>query len=550
MQLYTNATIYPLDEPGHCASALLVEGGKVVATGERCELRDRAGGRAEEVDCQGRVILPGLVDGHVHAMNYAEAMADVDLRDVGSLNEAVATMAEFAATLPEGRWVTGGQWNANNWRDDDGHRRVPDRELLDRLIPDRPVAVWSLDLHTLWLNGAALAAVGIDRDTPDPRGGMIVRDSGGEPTGVLREDAATLAERMIPRVPLEARVSAMKAAQQRWLSQGLVGLHDFDGESSRDVWAHLVSRGEMAMRVVKFLRLDEWEWATEHGWKTGQRITDRYVMGGLKLFSDGALGSHTCHMSEPFVGTTDYGLPIASRRVLTEQVQAALMAGVSVAIHAIGDRANHDVLSAIAAARESLPAGHPARGLVHRIEHAQFLDDRDLDTFARLGVTASMQPRHAISDIPLLGALGPNDHLLSYPWKDIRQAGIPLIFGSDGPVEPTDPFPAIYAAMTRTDITGQGEPFQPENTISAWEALTAFTRGPAYDFHSPSHTGMLTPASNADFIAVDTDPFRAAGGNGFTGEYESRQALMEHALAVRDTSVEMTVVGGEVSFSR
>ena len=211
VQLYTNATVYPLDKPGHRASALLVEGGKVVATGETPALRDRAGAKVEEVDCQGRVILPGLVDGHVHAMNYAEAMADVDLRDAGSLNEAVTIMAEFAATLPEGRWVTGGQWNANNWRDNSGNRQVPDRELLDRLIPDRPVAVWSLDLHTLWLNGAALAAVGIDRDTPDPRGGMIMRDSGGEPTGVLREDAATLAERKIPRVPLEARVSAMKA---------------------------------------------------------------------------------------------------------------------------------------------------------------------------------------------------------------------------------------------------------------------------------------------------------------------------------------------------
>lgn len=575
MRLFAHARVRSLETPETVADAVLVDdAGRIAGIGSTEEMRELASsagvradgtanaGRLEEIDCAGGVLLPGLVDAHAHALSAANTLSEIDLRAVRSLTAAVDTIRAHAQTLPEGEWITGGRWDSNTWLDSDGRRGLqPDRELLDAAVPDRPVALWSIDYHTLWLNGAALAAVGIDDSTPNPRGGEIVRDASGKATGILREDAATIAERRIPPMPIAARVESMRRAQRRWLAEGLTGVHDIDGTVSREAWEGLIAADELRMRVVKYLRLDEWEWAKETGWRTGGAVDarGRFVRGGLKLFSDGALGSQTSYMTDPFPSPggedhlPNYGLPIATEDVLVEQIEEAVACGVSTAIHAIGDRANHHVLAALARTQQATEAARARFGapMRHRIEHAQFVRPEDVARFRELGVVASMQPRHCISDLHLLASLQPDPRLAAYAWKDLIAAGAHLAFGSDAPVEPTNPFAGIYAAMTRAHIDGDpATTFQPERRIPAIEALRAHTTGAAYAAGLEAQTGRLAPGFDADLIVVDVDPLESAGGSGVTGEYASEAALFEHAVAVRDTQVHMAVVGGEVEFAR
>lgn len=564
------------------AEAVLVRDGRVVAVGPTRELRDRAGAApVDEVDLEGRIVLPGFVDAHLHAVSTASTISEVDIRQVRSLRAAVDTVAAHAATLPPGEWVTGGRWDSNTWDMGRGGSYQPDRGLLDEAVPDRPVALWSIDYHTLWLNGAALEAVGIHDDTPNPVGGEIVRDGSGRATGILREDAATIAERAMPALSLDQRAQNMRMAQRKWLAEGLTGVHDIDGAASQEAWDALRANDGLLMRVVKYLRLDELEWARAVGWRTGDQVGRRrtsptgmpepalswddpardgwFVRGGLKLFSDGALGSQTSYMTDPFPTRPgedhlpNYGLPIAGEDLLVEQITEALQAGISLAVHAIGDRANHHVLRAFsrtrAASREA--EARYDRPLRHRIEHAQFVRPEEVRLFAQMGIVASMQPRHCISDLHLLDSLRPDPRLAAYAWKDLLAAGAPVAFGSDGPVEPTDPFAAIYAAMTRADFGGDpSTTFEPGRRIPAWDAIAAHTSGAAYAAGLEGTVGTLAPGMAADLIAVDVDPLRADGGSGVTGEYASEEALFEHAEAVRDATVHLTAVAGEVAFAR
>lgn len=526
--LLANARVHGLHGPE--ADAILLDGGVVVDTGTVRELRDRAGGHVAELDCGGATVLPGLVDSHLHALATATALTEVDLRGTRSLDDATRRIADHAHTLAPGAWVTGGRWDANRWSD----VREPNRVLLDALVPDRPVAVWSIDFHTLWVNGAALAAVGIDGDTPDPRGGRIVRDADGQPTGVLREDAATLVERRIPPPAIEARADMLRSAQQRWHAEGLTGVHDFDGTTSREAWEALLADGTLTMRVVKYLRLDEWDWAKTTGWRSGTRAGERFVRGGLKLFSDGSLGSRTCHMTHAFLddGAPNFGLPIASTEVLVEQITDALAHDVAVAIHAIGDQANRSVITAL-----ERTLGTARTPLRHRIEHTQFLQADDVPRLAALGVVAAMQPTHCTSDLPLLGHVDP-DGLLGYPWSSLLDAGVPLAFGSDAPVESTNPWHAIASAMTRAT---DGDPYQPEQRLTAREALLAHTVGSAFAAGLEGRAGTLAPGMDADLVVVDVDPFQPT---------PSEQALREVAASIHDTTVACTVVAGDIVHTR
>ena len=581
-RLFANGRVHAMTARGPAQQAVLTRDGRVVATGDVRDLRELAGtGPLDEVDLEGRTVLPGFIDAHLHAISTANTIAEVDLRQVRSLRAAVDTVAAHAASLGPGEWVTGGRWDSNTWDMGRGDSYQPDRAALDAAVPDRPVALWSVDYHTLWLNGAALEAVGIDDRTPNPVGGEIVRDGAGRATGILREDAATIAERRMPALSLDQRAQNLLTAQRRWLAEGLTGVHDIDGAPSQETWDALRADDGLLLRVVKYLRLDELDWARSVGWRTGDQLgrtrtagtaeaevalpwdspeaDDWFVRGGLKLFSDGALGSQTSFMTDPFPARPgedhlpNYGLPIAGEDLLVEQMEEALSAGIALAVHAIGDRANHHVLSAFARTRDSARVAERtfARPLRHRIEHAQFVRPEEVELFASLGIVASMQPRHCISDLHLLESLRPDPRLAAYAWRDLAAAGAAVAFGSDGPVEPTDPFAGIYAAMTRAHIDGDPTTvFQPERRIPAWDAIAAHTSGAAHAAGLENRVGTLAPGMAADLIAIDVDPFVADGGSGFTGEYDSEAALFEHALAVRDATVHLTAVGGDVAFAR
>ncbi|WP_350270313.1 amidohydrolase [Brevibacterium sp. CBA3109] len=597
--------------------SILVDGEKIVAVGTRAELLDiaaaessttaalaSAGGigattvipglEIEEIDCAGQVILPGLVDAHMHSVHYADSLTDLDLSNVRSLAEAVAAIRERAGQTPFGEWVVGSGWDINKWDDP----RYPDRELLDQAVPDNPVAMWSVDLHTLWTNAHGLEIAGIDDLTADPFGGEFVRDDEGSLTGLVREDATDLVARFIPEPTREEQVERLDRTQKLFLSQGLTGIHDFDSIASTLGWYDLREADRQHIRVMKYLRSPEVPWAIETGWHTGDG-DDWLRRGGLKLFSDGALGSHTCHMSSPFpepsahdepaaseepaaLGETseqesytypgtvpedalssepadaNYGITQMSEDDLFENARWATEAGISVAIHAIGDQANHHVLNVVERLRQTTKEAEERfeRPLRHRVEHAQFIQPADVARFAELDIIASMQPRHCISDLHLLHLIDESAQLAAYAWPDLLSAGAHVAFGSDGPVEPANPFAAIYAAMTRASISGDAATsFQPRRRLSAVEAIRQHTQGPAFAAGLEDRRGYLAPGMDADFIVVDTDPCAAEGLNdgllnhdGLLG-YESEAALFAHAEAIRDTTVALTVVGGQVKYT-
>ncbi|WP_219922076.1 amidohydrolase [Brevibacterium oceani] len=607
----------PTPDPGTSDTppdAILVDGETIVAVGTRAELLDiaaaessttaalaSAGGvgatavipglEIDEIDCGGQVILPGFVDGHMHSIAYADSLTDLDLSQTKSLAEAVAAIRERADGLPVGTWVVGSGWDLNKWDDP----RYPDRELLDQVVPDHPVAMWSVDLHTLWTNGHGLEIAGIDDLTIDPFGGEFVRDEQGVLTGLVREDATELVARYIPEPGRDEQIERLDRTQKLFLSQGLTGIHDFDGIASTLGWADLRAADRQHIRVTKYLRGNEVPWAIETGWHTGDG-DDWLRRGGLKLFSDGALGSHTSHMSSPFpeqesfdeeaagaessdsdpgtytypgrvpAGTlstepaeANYGIAQMSEDDLFDNARWATEAGISVAIHAIGDQANHHVLNVFERLRETTLAAEERYGrpLRHRVEHAQFIQPADVSRFAELDVIASMQPRHCISDLHLLHLIDESAQLAAYAWPDLLKTGAQVVFGSDGPVEPANPFAAIYAAMTRADISGDASTsFQPRRRLTAVDAIRLHTQGPAYASGLEDRRGYLAPGMDADFILVDTDPCVAEGLNaeaavgdsdGLLG-YDSEEALFAHAEAIRDTCVALTVVGGEIKY--
>ena len=522
-KLYLNAHFHTLDPAKPQAEALLVEGEQISAVGSVQELRALARPGVREIDLENLTVIPGLTDAHIHSAGFARDMTTVDLRAARSLEEALAAVSLHAAGLPEDAWVFGGRWDSNTW----SVPVQPTRHDLDTICPDRPVALPSIDGHTVWANSLALAAVGIGRHTTDPVGGQIVRDAHGEPTGILRE-SASYPLRDLMNSPLSGRLDdQLVAAQRHLLSLGLTTIHDIDGEDCREAYLQLKEAGRLQLRVHKSIPMVALEQAIAEGRKTGQG--DRWFSTGpVKVFTDGALGSHSCHMSQPFPGEgQNYGIEVTPYKRLEELVTRADRAGIAVACHAIGDQANHLVLDAY----QQLPRDGSSSGLRHRIEHTQHLQRADVARLAALNVVASMQPTHCTSDIPLADSLLGDRQLASYAWHSLLDAGAVVAFGSDAPVEDPNPFHGIHAALTRQDSQGlPPEGWQAAERLDLDQVLHAYIAAPAYAAGEEQWKGRLSPGMLADFIALDTDIFSAAPEQ------------------IRTTAVRTTVVGGETRY--
>ncbi|QDP97895.1 amidohydrolase [Microlunatus elymi] len=519
VRVFRNARIYTGDPSRPVATALAVEGERLVGVGDEAAVRESVGDAVELIDLDGACVLPGLDDAHIHTASLARDLSAVDLRGAASLREALDRIVAFLPRLPDGVWLSGGSWDFNRW----DVPVQPDRRALDSVCPDRPAVLSSIDGHTLWLNTAALRAAGIDARTPDPVGGEIVRDETGEPTGILREAGrlglGELANASDPRDLTEL----LADAQQLLLGVGLTSVHDIDGEDARAAYLRLRDAGRLAIRVHKAIPVTALELAIEQGRRTGDG-DDWVRTGPVKIFSDGALGSHTCHLTDPFPDGS-HGIEVTPYEELLRLVRLANGAGIAVATHAIGDRAAHLVLDAYA----DVAGEHRLR---NRVEHAQHLQPADITRMAGLGVIASMQPTHCTSDIDLVDRLLGDRPIVSYAWRSVLDAQAGLAFGSDAPVEDPNPFLGIYAAVTRCrpDGTPRGG-WQPERRISVAEATNAFTLGAAYAAGEERDKGALTVGRLADFIAIDTDPYQCA------------------AEQLPGTKVITTVVGGEIRWS-
>lgn len=512
-RLYVNATFHTQWDECPRATALLARGERIIAVGTPEDIRGQATGALETIDLGGATVIPGLTDAHIHTANYARESAALDLRGASSLDDALKRIRAHASMLPAEAWIFGGRWDFNTWN----VPVQPDRAALDSVTGSHPAALPSIDGHTVWANSAALAIVGIDATTPDPVGGEIIRTPDGHPTGILREAAhAPLSDIMHGDAAGDLE-SQLASAQERLLAAGLTGVHDFDGEECRTAYEALRARGDLRLRVHKSVPATSLDRAIDDGRATGDG--DAWLRTGpVKLFSDGALGSHSSHMGSPFPGEDgNTGVEVTPYRDLLALVRRAAGAGIAVATHAIGDRANRLVLDAyqdlvrhpLGASATRPGAATSADGaLRHRIEHTQHLRPEDVARVPRLGVVPSMQPTHCTTDITLASTLLADRDLASYAWRSLIDAGAIPAFGSDAPVELPDPLHGIHAAVTRQ--RPDGEPaggWQPGERTTVAEAIAGFTTGAAYASGEEAIKGRLHPGMLADFTALGADPY-------------------------------------------
>jgi predicted amidohydrolase YtcJ len=525
-----NATIITQDPQQPTAEALAIANGTIVASGSSDEMLALASSATRVVDLQRSTVIPGLVDAHVHWQMYSESLLQVDLFEVPSREEAVERVAAAAAVAGPGEWILGRGWIQDVWPD----RGFPNAAHLDALVPAHPVFLGAKSGHAAWVNSAALRRAGVNRRTPDPPGGVIQRDAAGEPTGLLLETAIELVLSVIPARSVERLSDAMEAAQARVWRMGLTGLHDFDNPSALVAMQVLRERGHLGLRFVKNINQGWIEHAIASGLRWG--FGDAWIrMGGLKLFADGALGPRTAAMIDPYEGEPDNrGIMVLDQETMTELVSRASLAGLPATIHAIGDRAVHEVLNVYETVR-GLEREHriPREQRRHRIEHVQVIHPDDRGRLAELGIIASMQPIHATGDWELVERYWGKRGRWAYHFRLQAEQGVPLAFGSDAPVESIDPIAGIHAAVTRRRADGSPGPdgFYPDARMSVAQALAAYTIGPAYAAGLEHTLGRLMPGYLADLVVLDRDPHQ-----------EAPDALL-------DTQVLATMVGGEWRYS-
>jgi len=507
MVLY-NGIIRTQQEAQPCVSALAVRGSRVAALGADEDIRALLAPKGEAIDLEGRLVIPGLTDAHVHLSHYASLLHEVDLAQSHSAQQAAQQVAERARQLPAGEWVRGRGWSQERWQD----RAFPTAAVLDSLIPHHPVYLVAQSGHAAWVNSLALQLAHVDSQTPDPPGGRIARDAAGNPSGVLFESAMELVSRVMPEPSPEQIAEEVKAAIARAHRSGLTGVHDFDGALAFRAYQMLRERGELTLRIVKNIPLDLLDHAIALGlrWGFGD---DLLRIGGVKMFADGALGPRTAWMIEPYVGEPEnYGICTLDPEEMREHVSRASVAGLPAAIHAIGDRAVHHVLNVYEAVRaEEALRGVPPERMRHRIEHVQLIHPQDAPRLGQLGVIASMQPNHALSDMEMAERYWGDRCDFAYNWRLQIDAGAMLALGSDAPIEPIEPLPNIQAAVTRRRPDGAPGPLgwrsglEGRGRLSVEEAVRSFTLGPAYAAGMEHRLGRLAPGYLADLVVLERD---------------------------------------------
>ncbi|MEL7447006.1 MAG: amidohydrolase [Pseudomonadota bacterium] len=458
------------------------------------------------VDGDGKVMLPGLIDAHVHVMGIGFGALTLDLSDTESLEDALAKIKQFAEDNPGRPWILGRGWNQEKW----GLGRFPTAAELDAVVSDRPVWLQRVDGHASWANSLAMETAGVTAANTDPSGGRIIRKPGSrEPEGVFVDAAESLINTVVPAPRPEDRDLALAKAQEILFGYGITSVADMGvGIEDWQTFRRAGDRGSLKLRIMAYASsVEQMELIAGPG-PTPWLYDDRLRMGGIKLYLDGALGSRGATLKEPYADEPDtHGLPLLSPAQLRNLMSRAALDNFQTAIHAIGDAANAEVLAAIKELSDTYTGDRR-----WRIEHAQIVDPMEIPDFGENGIIASMQPLHQTSDRLMAEArLGPDRLGGAYAWRSVLQAGGRLAFGSDAPVEPADVFAGIAVAISRTDENG--EPFGgwlPGETVSREDALRAFTSDAAYAGFADGRFGRLVEGERADFILVDRDPMLAS----------------------------------------
>ncbi|MCP4358203.1 MAG: amidohydrolase [Chloroflexi bacterium] len=530
----TNGRIHTMNPAQPTATAVAIRHNRILAVGNDDEMKTLLGNGGEWIDCHGRGLIPGLVDAHVHFQWFSLGLQQVNLDGTKSLDEALSRIqqqiAEYGTRNTEHgtrntehgtRNTEHGTRNTNGWLRGRGWRTAdwpthafPTAADLDKVVPHMPAYLPDKSGHAAWVNSRALKIAGIDAATPDPPGGQIQRDADGNPTGILFEDALDLVGRHIPKPTPVQIADAMKAAQQVCWQAGLTGIHDFDGRDCFLALQMLKEQGELGLRFLKNVPVYRLEHALGVGLRSG--FGDDWLrIGGIKIFADGALGPRTAAMLSPYEGEpNNTGIVVTDKEEMIEKARAASAAGFSVTIHAIGDRANHDVLDVYEAVRAQEQRHNPQSAirnpqLRHRIEHVQILHPDDLNRLGQLNVIASMQPTHATSDMEMAEAHWGDRAQYSYAWRTMLDSGALLVFGSDAPIEKIDPLPGIHAAVTRRRANGEpgADGWYPSQKLTMQETVHAFTMAAALTGGTQAQLGSIVPGKLADITLTSRDLF-------------------------------------------
>ena len=525
-----DARVWTVDRSKPEAQAVALAGDRILAVGSNAEIEALRGPRTRVVPAGGRFLMPGFHDAHIHLMTGGMILDAVDLKDAPTPEEFARRIGERARRTPPGEWVLGGNWDEQQWPG----APLPTRRMIDEVTPDTPVFVNRYDEHMSLANSLALKLAGVTRKTPDPAGGLIVRDASGEPTGVLKDSAMALVNRVIPPDGPERRQRILRRALAHMASLGVTSVEDM-GPADEDLalYAEFAARGELTTRIRAVraeVALAEILAGSGQAAVPGQ--TPFLRVSGAKGFADGSLGSTTALFFEPYTDDpksrgllADEMQPLEGMRTRLRQIDRA---GEQLCIHAIGDRAISMVLDLF----QDVAATNGSRDRRPRIEHSQHVAPQDFARYARLGVIASVQPYHAIDDGKWAEKrIGAERLKGTYAFRSFLDHGVRVALGSDWPVAPLDPIQGLYAAVTRATLDGKHpDGWVPEQKITVAQAIEGYTTGAAFAEFQEQEKGSLAAGKLADLVLLDHDPFAVP------------------PAALRDIKVVMTIAGGKITY--
>jgi len=528
--IVTNARVWTGDAVQRSAQAVAIIGDRIVAVGAAPEVDAWRGAGTDVIDADGRRVVPGFNDAHVHFLDGGQQLDNVDLKDAATPQEFASRIAGKARQTSRGEWVLGGNWDDQRWNPP----VLPTRELIDRLTGDTPVFVSRYDGHMALANSTALRLAGVTAATKDPPGGAVVRDAAGNPTGVLKDAAMSYVTRVIPPLTRERRERAIARALEYARSVGITSVQDMNPSyDDMAVYADLAARRALTTRIYAAPMETDWRDQAKIG---VIRAFGSPVLriGALKGYADGSLGSTTAYFFEPYLDAPN------TRGLLSDEMQpvdgmrqrmiSADKAGLQLCIHAIGDAAISQTLDLFA---DVIRANGP-RDRRLRIEHAQHIARKDFSRFAEMHVIASVQPYHAIDDGRWAERrIGPERIKTTYAFRTLLDAGVRLAFGTDWTVAPLNPMWTLYAATTRATLDGKHpDGWLPEQKLSIEEALAAYTAGSAYAEFQEHDKGTIARGMLADLVVLSDD------------------ILAIPPARIKDVTVVTTIMGGKVVYQR
>lgn len=528
-----NGIFHTMDRHRPTVDAIAISGNHIIGTGKSDEVLDMADRKTRIIDIGGQLGLPGFSDSHFHYYDWALGLKNIVLAGTTSRREVLEKVRERTRTIPQGDWIIGQGWNENDWAD----KRIPDKDDLDAVSPHHPVALWRCDLHMATVNSKALEAAGITAATPNPRDGIIEREPSGQPNGLLREMAVNLIGNVIPPPDDQTVYEAFCTGLPLLHRMGITGITDnrlmggIEAAPAMRAWQRMMDEGRLDLRCRVNLpgeRLDE---VIGLGLRSGFGH-EKLSIGHVKFFADGGMGARTAWMIEPYLDA-EYGMPYNDLEQMKQQVFSADSAGLAVAIHAIGDRANRELISIFEALETRKTRNHsitsPPPILSHRIEHVQMIRPEDIERLSKLDIVACVQPHNMILDIDMIETSVGKKGKYTYSYGSMLEAGIEMIFSSDAPVCDPRPLVGIHAlaARERPDGTPKNG-WYPDQKLTVEQAVAGYTIKPANHYNAAGTLGSLSVGKKADIIILDKNIF----------DIEPKEIL--------DTNVTMVIFDGKL----